>query len=68
MNFKLNLGCFVLSMDSSACLGNNILPGIYGQILHLPKQMIKKALVCLSNITALQIFKAGRKYGTLKAN
>ena len=68
MYFKLNLGCFVLSMDSSACLGNNILPDIFGQILHLPKQMIKKSQVSLSNITALQIIKAGRKYGTLKAN
>ena len=26
MFFILNLSCFVLSLDSSACLGNNILP------------------------------------------
>ena len=28
MYFILNLSCFILSLDSSACLGNNILPDI----------------------------------------
>ena len=32
MYFILNLSCFVLSFDSSACLGNNVLLHMYSQI------------------------------------
>ena len=41
MYFILNITCFVVSLDSSACLGNNILPNMFSLILHphpLPPQ------------------------------
>ena len=41
--FILNLSFFILSLNSSVCLGNNILPDMYSYILHLPKQIIKKS-------------------------
>ena len=61
MYFILNFSCYVLSLDSSACLGNNTLPDMHSQIFHLPKQMIKMSQFCLNNITFLQIFRAGEK-------
>ena len=35
MYFILNITYFVVSLDSSACLGNNILPNMFSLILHL---------------------------------
>ena len=37
MYFILRLSCLVLSLDSSACLGNNTLPDIYNHIFIPPK-------------------------------
>ena len=42
MYFALNLSCLFLSLDSSACLGNNILPDMYSQIPETSQNKLSK--------------------------
>ena len=73
MYFILNITCFVVSLDSSACLGNNILPNMFSLILHPhplppPKKIWSEShkYRWTTSHASLQFFKAGTKYSTLK--
>ena len=47
MYLILNLSCFVLSLDSSACLGNNFLPEILQLHTLPPKKNDQKVISML---------------------
>ena len=74
MYFTLQISCFVLSLDSSACLGNKILPDMYSHIFTPSKTDENVANISSRSLTtsARSLFnkkkKSRKKYGTLKAN